>query len=102
VYGYKASHGELSLSGIRPFAESLDSLGVLARSVDDSMLLRSALLGGHVTDPRPRAAPPGLAVCQTAQWSQAEPQAQHAASRSKDKQPVARARDKSPDHHDPL
>jgi len=78
VYGYKASHGELSLSGIRPFAESLDSLGVLARSVDDSMLLRSALLGGHVTDPRPRAAPPGLAVCQTAQWSQAEPQEKHA------------------------
>jgi amidase len=78
VYGYKASHGEFSLSGIRPFAESLDSLGVLARSVDDIVLLRSVLLGGAATEPRPRSVPPRLAVCRTAQWSQVEPQAQHA------------------------
>jgi Asp-tRNA(Asn)/Glu-tRNA(Gln) amidotransferase A subunit family amidase len=78
VYGYKASHGEFSLSGIRPFAESLDSLGVLARSVDDILLLRSVMLGGAATEPRPRSAPPRLAVCRTAQWSLVEPQAQHA------------------------
>jgi Asp-tRNA(Asn)/Glu-tRNA(Gln) amidotransferase A subunit family amidase len=78
VYGYKASHGEFSLSGIRPFAESLDSLGVLARSVDDIVLMRSVLLGGIPIDHRPLAAPPRLAVCRTAQWSQAEPQAQNA------------------------
>jgi Asp-tRNA(Asn)/Glu-tRNA(Gln) amidotransferase A subunit family amidase len=32
VYGYKASFGDFSLSGIRPFAESLDTLGGLARA----------------------------------------------------------------------
>jgi len=78
VYGYKASHGEFSLSGIRPFAESLDSLGVLARSVDDIVLVRSVMLGGAATEPRPRFSPPRLAICRTAQWSQVEPQAQHA------------------------
>ena len=78
VYGYKASHGEFSLSGIRPFAESLDSLGVLARSVDDIVLLRSVMLGGSGADALPLARPPRLAVCRTAQWSQAEPQAQQA------------------------
>jgi Amidase len=33
AFGYKASFGEFSLSGIRPFAESLDTLGILARSI---------------------------------------------------------------------
>jgi Asp-tRNA(Asn)/Glu-tRNA(Gln) amidotransferase A subunit family amidase len=45
VFGYKASFGELSLSGIRPFAESLDTLGIMARSVADIALVRSVLLG---------------------------------------------------------
>ena len=78
VYGYKASHGEFSLSGIRPFAESLDSLGCLARSVDDITLLRSVLLGRPHSDALPMAAPPRLAVCRTAQWSLVEPQARQA------------------------
>ena len=79
VYGYKASHGEFSLSGIRPFAESLDSLGLLARSVDDIMLFRSVLLGRSPTQPPPAlTVPPRLAVCRTAQWSLAQPQARQA------------------------
>ena len=78
VYGYKASHGEFSLSGIRPFAESLDSLGLLARSVDDITLLRSVLLGRPPGDAAPLALPPRLAVCRTAQWALAEPQARQA------------------------
>lgn len=81
VYGYKASHGEFSLSGIRPFAESLDSLGLLARSVDDIALLRSVLLGRSPASTGPLATPPRLAVCRTAQWSQAEPQSQQAVAR---------------------
>ena len=78
VFGYKGSHGEFSLSGIRPFAESLDSLGVMARSVDDIVLLRSVLLGRPPGDAWQMGAPPRLAVCRTAQWSLAEPQAQQA------------------------
>ena len=78
VYGYKASHGEFSLSGIRPFAESLDTLGLLARSVDDIVLLRSVLLGRPLGNTRAQGAAPRLAVCRTAQWPLAEPQAQRA------------------------
>ena len=78
VYGYKASHGEFSLSGIRPFAESLDSLGVLSRSVDDIVLLRSVLLGRPLVEAQPLPVAPRLAVCRTAQWSLAAPQAQQA------------------------
>ncbi len=49
VVGYKGSHGEFSLSGIRPLAESFDSLGVLTRSVEDVATLRDVLLGRAVT-----------------------------------------------------
>ena len=70
VFGYKASMGEFSLSGIRPFAESLDALGILARSVDDIALMRKVLLGAAAA---PRFAPPPAAprfgFCRGAQWT---------------------------------
>ena len=74
VFGYKASFGELSLSGIRPFAESLDTLGLLARSVADIALLRSVLLGTpDCAELTPLSAPPKIGVCRTAQWALADP-----------------------------
>lgn len=78
VYGYKASHGEFSLSGIRPFAESLDSLGLLARCVEDLQLVRSVLLGRALGNIPPPAGSPRLAVCRTAQWGLVDPAAQRA------------------------
>lgn len=79
VLGYKASFGELSLSGIRPLAESLDTLGILARSVADIALLRSVLLAGpHRAEVTPLPAPPKIGVCRTAQWTLAERSSQMA------------------------
>ena len=43
--GYVGTCGEFSSRGIQPLAQSLDSLGAFARSVDDIVLLRSVLLG---------------------------------------------------------
>jgi Asp-tRNA(Asn)/Glu-tRNA(Gln) amidotransferase A subunit family amidase len=83
VFGYKASFGELSLSGIRPFAESLDTLGILARSVGDIALLRSVLLGApDGANPAPLPAPPTIGVCRTAQWALADPCSQAAVEAS--------------------
>ena len=74
VFGYKASFGEFSLSGIRPFAESLDTLGIMARSVADIALVRSVLLGAlDQAQLAALPAPPKLGVCRTAQWALAEP-----------------------------
>lgn len=42
--GYVGSRGEFSLRGVQPLAQSLDSLGLFARSVEDIVLLRSVLL----------------------------------------------------------
>jgi len=68
VVGYKASHGEYSLSGIRPFAESFDSLGLAARNVGDIALLRDVLLEREGAAFTPRSAAPRLGVCRTPHW----------------------------------
>ena len=78
VLGYKASHGEFSLSGIRPFAESLDSLGMLARSVEDLALLRAVLLGKPATALAALRVPPKLGLCRTGQWVLADAHTQAA------------------------
>ena len=70
VVGYKGTHGAYSLSGIRPFAESFDSLGLVARSVDDIALLRGVLLDDDVPPSGPRNAPPRLGICRTQHWNE--------------------------------
>lgn len=78
VFGYKASFGEFSLSGIRPFAQSLDSLGILARSVADIALLRAVLLGTPVSALAPMTVLPRLGLCRTGQWALATADTHHA------------------------
>lgn len=48
--GYVGTRGEFSLRGVQPLAQSLDSLGFFARSVEDIILLRSVLLSSAATD----------------------------------------------------
>ena len=45
VYGYKATFGTLSFAGVRHYAESFDTLGCMARSVEDLAFFRDVLLG---------------------------------------------------------
>jgi Asp-tRNA(Asn)/Glu-tRNA(Gln) amidotransferase A subunit family amidase len=59
IVGFKASFGLLCLAGSKMCAWSLDTLGVLARDVDDAALMYSALSGGAgrltaVAEGRPR------------------------------------------------
>ena len=44
IIGYVATPGEMSLRGVLPLAQSLDSLGIFARSCEDIYLLRSLIL----------------------------------------------------------
>jgi amidase len=80
IYGYKGSHGEFSLAGIRPLSESLDSLGVLARGVEDLRLVRDVLLdrasgeSGAADDARP----PRLGLYKTVHWDALAPAAREA------------------------
>ena len=55
--GLKPTYGVISLAGIYPLAPTLDSLGPLARDVDDAALLTAAMAGADPRDARTLAAP---------------------------------------------
>ncbi len=76
VFGYRPTWGDLRLSGVREAAGSLDTLGLLARSLADIALYRDVLLG--VT---PQAVPEHtgalrVGFCRTHVWPEVEPHTQ--------------------------
>jgi Asp-tRNA(Asn)/Glu-tRNA(Gln) amidotransferase A subunit family amidase len=77
VVGYKPSHGEFAIAGIKALSQTLDTLGGFARRVDDLALLRAALIkapAGISSLERP----PRLGLCRTPQWPQATADTQRA------------------------
>ncbi|HEX3098164.1 MAG TPA: amidase [Usitatibacter sp.] len=83
VVGYKPSHGAISRTGIMPFAPTLDTVGVFARSVADAAWFGACLMGEDSRDeatviraePRllsvplePLPGPPRIAVVKTPKW----------------------------------
>lgn len=69
VVGYKPTHGTLPLAGVKPLSPSLDTVGVLARTVADAAFFIGVLAG---TAPAP--ASPGrlrVGVCYTPHREQA-------------------------------
>jgi amidase len=84
VVGYKPSYGAISRNGIHPFAPSLDTVGVFARSVADAAWFGACLMGQDNRDEatyirgplstlhvplEPFAETPRLAVVRTPKWS---------------------------------
>jgi len=76
VVGYKPTYNLICRDGIKFAAESRDTIGLFARSVEDVDLIASVLTG------RPRVAqretPPKIGLCRTHLWDHARPEAQHA------------------------
>ena len=76
VFGYRPTHGDLRCTGVKEAAGSLDTLGLMARSLDDIALYRDVLIGNA---PAPIAEPGGrlrIGFCRTHLWSQLEPATQ--------------------------
>jgi len=71
VVGFKPSHDLLSLEGIHPFAPSLDTLGVLVRTVADVAPLLAAL--GTAVEVRQLSRSPRIGLWRSAQWGSATP-----------------------------
>jgi Asp-tRNA(Asn)/Glu-tRNA(Gln) amidotransferase A subunit family amidase len=74
VVGYKPSFGTLSRSGMKMGAESLDTVGVIARNVEDAALLVAG--SGMRTDLREveEVKNPRLALCRSPNWRHMSPQ----------------------------
>lgn len=73
IYAYKPSFGLLSFAGVRHLAETFDTLGLFARSLDDLELFRTALLRlpEHLPTEMPPQ-PPRIAFCRTPVWHHAD------------------------------
>jgi len=75
--GYRPTWGDLRMVGVKEAAGSLDTLGLIARSVEDVALYRDVLLGSK-HEPLPDAAAPRVGFCRTPVWDQCEPTTQAA------------------------
>lgn len=78
LVGYKPTFGTFSVHGVRPAAQSLDTLGLLTRSLADVEVM-SAALCGRTLDPTGRlSTPPAIGVCRTHLWDQVLPETREA------------------------
>ena len=73
VVGYKPSYSLIDRTGVRPLADTFDTVGVLTRSVSDAAYFVSVLsrrptlrLDGELE------APPSIGVCRTHEWPAAD------------------------------
>lgn len=74
VYGFKPTFGAIPLVGACHISESFDTLGIMARSIDDAELFFSVLMAQAVPKPgRRMPKPPRLAFCRTPYWDKATP-----------------------------
>jgi amidase len=74
VVGYKPSFGMIPRAGVKMLADSLDTIGTMARNVGDAAFL-AGILGGrpalrHIAMP---AAAPRFGLYRTPMWEEAEP-----------------------------
>ncbi len=77
VVGYKPSFGLINRAGMKFLAESLDTIGVLSRSVTDAGML-AALLSGLAVGPQSfkGGKAPRIGLCRTPWWKEASPSVQ--------------------------
>ena len=75
--GYKPSFGTISRIGMKLMSDSLDTVGVMARSVADCAMFTGAITGRDLGNPdaKPDRAP-RIGICRSFSWSQAAPETQ--------------------------
>jgi Asp-tRNA(Asn)/Glu-tRNA(Gln) amidotransferase A subunit family amidase len=75
VVGYKPSFGLISRIGMKVMSDSLDTVGVLARSVADCALLAGTVSGRDLGDPATKPArAPRIGICGSPSWEKAAPE----------------------------
>ena len=76
--GYRPTWGDIRLVGVKEAAGSLDTLGLIARSVEDIALFRDVLTGADPEPVPPLAGPLRVGFCRTHLWPQVAPYYQKA------------------------
>lgn len=79
IVGYKPSFGTINRAGLKQLAESLDTIGVMARTVEDCALLTYAVSARPLPDfATALAQAPRIGLFRTSRWQDASPAAQGA------------------------
>ncbi|MGE0744040.1 MAG: amidase [Rhodospirillales bacterium] len=73
VVGWKPSYGVINRTGVMSEAESLDTIGCMARSVDDIDLVSSVMAGKPVGN-KTLGRPPRIAMARTHLWRELQPE----------------------------
>jgi Asp-tRNA(Asn)/Glu-tRNA(Gln) amidotransferase A subunit family amidase len=73
VVGYKPSFGLLPRAGVKSLSESLDTVGVMARNVEDAAFFIGVLTDRRTLRDITAPLPPRFGFCRTPMWDQAEP-----------------------------
>ncbi len=71
--GYRPTHGDIRVVGVKEAAGSLDTVGLIARSVEDIALYREVLLGENPKSVAPFPGAPRIGLCRTHFWPTLEP-----------------------------
>jgi len=75
VVGFKPTFGAIHRGGMRVISESLDTIGVMTRSVADCALFMGALNGRDYGDPSAKPArAPKIGLCRSPVWDKAQPE----------------------------
>jgi Asp-tRNA(Asn)/Glu-tRNA(Gln) amidotransferase A subunit family amidase len=69
VVAYKGTYGWADMTGVKPYAKSLDTLGFFVREANDLALIRAAY--GHAPSDPPKQAP-RIGLCRTLWWEQSD------------------------------
>jgi len=75
VVGYKPTFGMVTRVGVRMISDTLDTVGVLTRSVPDAALFVAALTGRReLLIDGPATDIPRIGLCRTYEWNRAQPE----------------------------
>lgn len=77
IVGFKPSYGRISRVGVKPLAESLDTVGILAREVGDAELIYR-VLSGDVRTSNDASFAPRIQICRGLNWDLADQDAKNA------------------------
>jgi amidase len=78
VFGYKPTYNTFNKAGTWPAADSIDTIGWLARSIDDIEMLTAVLRVQTPKRPRKSKTPPRIGLWRTDLWNTAQPESRTA------------------------
>jgi amidase len=81
IVGYKPTFGTIPRTGAKPLADSLDTIGVLARGAADAGFLAGTLSGRAILG-APCDGAPRIGLCRTHEWKHALPESAAALERA--------------------